>query len=119
MPRSLKTLTGERPRCQYCDKPLRPATSTLELSGHLDEPPEEKRVAAGIRYSPHRIFRFQHGTNINGQPITKMSFWRGTYEGYGTGKDGTRLFCSQPCGVLFGIASWNAGMRIKDRKDAK
>ena len=32
MPRTLKALTGERPRCQYCDKPLRPATSTLELS---------------------------------------------------------------------------------------
>ena len=113
---TLKSLTGERPRCQYCDKPLRPATSTLEFSGHLKEAPNDQKVAAELRYARDRIFRFQHGTSITSQPITNLSFWCGTYEGYGTGKDGTRLFCSQPCGLMFGVACWNAGMSIERDK---
>ena len=51
-----------------------------------------------------------------GRRITKLAFWRGTYHGYGTGQCGTRLFCSYPCGLHFGVACWNANMRIKRDK---
>jgi hypothetical protein len=33
-----------------------------------------------------------------------------------SGDDGTRLFCSYPCGLAFGVACWNANMRIKREK---
>jgi hypothetical protein len=36
MPRTLKAITGEWLRCQRCAKPLRPDTSTVELSGQLE-----------------------------------------------------------------------------------
>jgi hypothetical protein len=35
MPRSLKAVTGERPRSQYSDKPLRPDTDTIEVRSEI------------------------------------------------------------------------------------
>jgi len=113
MPRTLKAITGERHRCQSCAKPLRPDTSAVELSGHLEEAPNESTFAAEHRYRRDRVFRLSHRTSYMARPITILSFWRGTYYGYGTGQDGTRLFCSYPCGLHFGVACWNAGMRIR------
>ena len=68
-------------------------------------------------YRRDRVFRLTHRTGHAGRAITGRSFWRGTYNGYGTGNDGTRLFCSYPCGLHFGVACFNAGMRIKERKE--
>jgi hypothetical protein len=49
-----------------------------------------------------------------GELLTRLSFWRGSYDGYGWSGDGRPpLFCSQGCGVSFGVACWHAGMRIK------
>jgi len=47
MPRTLKAIAGERPRCQFCDKPLRPDTSTVELAGHLQEAPWDRDCEGG------------------------------------------------------------------------
>jgi len=132
MPRTLKEITGERPRCQFCDKPLRPYTDTVEVFGNLDEAPDEEALPSldsrylSLRegkylvkrgYRRDRVFRLTHRTDHSGRPITGLSFWRGTYHGYATGQDGTRLFCSHPCGLQFGVACRNAGMRIKERKE--
>jgi hypothetical protein len=116
MPKNLKSVTGERPRCQYCDKELVPDSSSVELIGHLSEAPAAAGYLAEYGYHPDRVFRLKHRQNYSGDPITSISFWRGTYLAYGKGKDGTPLFCSQPCGWQFGVACWNAGMRIPKRK---
>jgi hypothetical protein len=116
MPKTLKSVTGERPRCQYCDKELVPDTSTVELTGHLSEAPAAESFAHYHCYHPDRVFKLKHRQNYSGEPVTSMSFWRGTYFGYGKAKDGTPLFCSQPCGWHFGVACWNAGMRIHEDK---
>ena len=128
MPNPLKSVTGERPRCQFCDKPLRPNTDTVEVYGHLDEAPDQETLPSLdspylslqdmkdlVRrgYRRDRVFRLTHRTAYSRRAVTGLSFWRGTYEGPGTGQDGTRLFCSYPCGLAFGVACWNAGMRIR------
>lgn len=112
MPRTLKSVTGRGPRCQYCDKELVPDTSTVELAGHLAEAPAQATFAPYHCYQPDRVFKLKHRTNYSGEPVTSVSYWRGTFVGYGRAKDGTLLFCSQPCGWHFGVACWNAGMRI-------
>ena len=133
MPRTLKAITGERPRCAV-SAPSRSGrgTDTVEVFGDLDEAPEEETLPSldspylSLRegqylvergYRRDRVFRLTHRTDHAGRPITGLSFWCGTYHGYGTGQDGTRLFCSCPCGAWFGVACWNAGMRIKERKE--
>jgi hypothetical protein len=108
MPRTLKAITGERPRCQYCDKPLRPTTDTIEVFGHLDEAPDQETLPSldsshlSLREGKYlverghrrdRVFRLTHRTGCVGRSITGLSFWRDTYHGYGMGQDGTRLFC--------------------------
>ena len=49
MHRTLKAITGGRPRCEYCDKPLRPWTDTVEVFGHLDEALEEETLPLWTR----------------------------------------------------------------------
>ncbi len=112
MPKTLKSVTGKRPRCQHCDKELVPETSTVELAGHLAEAPAQASFAPYHCYHPDRVFKLKHRTNYSGEPVTSISYLRGTYIGYGRAKDGTLLFCSQTCGWHFGVACWNAGMRI-------
>ena len=130
-PRSLKAITGDRARCQYCNKPLKPHTSMLELAGHLDGPPDAEDVAQAAPmpnsfwtperalkngYAPELVFRLRH-EEWNKQPFTLLKFWTRRYEGYGFVFDGpmrTTLFCGYMCGVHFGVACWKAGMRIKD-----
>jgi hypothetical protein len=131
-PRSLKQITGDRARCQYCNKPLKPQTSLLELAGHLDGPPdaqEQARVAPMPNsfwtperalkngYAPELVFRLRH-EEWNKQPFTLLKFWTRRYEGYGFVFDGplrTSLFCGYMCAVHFGVACWKAGMRIKEK----
>jgi hypothetical protein len=42
--KTLKQITGDRLRCQYCKMPLRPQTLLLELPGHLDGPPDAEEL---------------------------------------------------------------------------
>ena len=129
-PKSLKQITGERARCQYCNKPLKPQTSLLELAGHLDRPPDAEDVAQAAPmpnsvwtperalkngYAPELVFRLRHD-EWNKQPFTLLKFWTRRYESYGFLFDGptrSTLFCGYMCGVHFGLACWKAGMRIK------
>lgn len=132
---TLMQMTGERPRCQYCDEPLKPYTSWFMMPGHLTKPPtfEEIQVVVNeIRkrgftpcllptnedcYQPEWVYRLTHSKSIyNSQPETRVSYWTGRYEGYGWSKDNIRMFCGTNCAVQFATSCHNAGMRIK-RKD--
>ncbi len=60
MPRKLpplKQLTHDRPRCQFCEKPLKPDTATVKLTGHLAEAPAEVSFTVEQGYDRKRIFR--------------------------------------------------------------
>ncbi len=67
-------------------------------------------------YSEKRVFRMEHRQKYLGETVNRLTFWRGTYGGYGIGLGGSRLFCSLLCGLAFGVASSNAGMRIRRDK---
>jgi hypothetical protein len=115
--------------CQFCAKPLKPRTWYVEVLGHIGQalgadslaqaeqgrhpdPIASEAVNAG--YDASRVFRIEHRLSWNEEPSTKLSFWCGTYDGFGWRGNGMApLFCSQPCGVHFGVACWHAGMRIK------
>ncbi len=128
----LTKITGERPGCQNCHKPLTPRTWWLELVGHLSQPPSAGElvvrvepdsgypgIAAAIRggYEAERVYRIEHLVNWKDEPQTKLSFWCGTYDGRGWRGDGMPpLFCSQSCGLSFGVACWHADMRISEKK---
>jgi hypothetical protein len=127
---TLMQITGDRPLCQYCNKPLKPQTSQLELAGHLDGPPDAQDLAQTAPmpnsfwtpelalkngYAPELVFRLRHEV-WNAQPFTLVKFWTRKYEGYGfvfDGRDRVTLFCSYMCGAHFGVACWKAGMRMK------
>jgi hypothetical protein len=94
--RTLKAVTGERPRCQCCDKPLRPDTSTVELPGHLAEAPAEATFLAEHAFEREHVFRLQHRTTYRGDLITILSFWRGTYGGCPKSRTSPRR-SSTPC----------------------
>jgi hypothetical protein len=128
--KTLKQITGDRLLCQYCNKPLKPQTSLLELAGHLDGPrdvPELAHIAPMPNsfwtperalkngYEPELIFRLRH-EHWNEQPFTLIKFWTRKYEDYGfafDAPDRVTLFCSYMCGVHFGLACGKAGMRMK------
>jgi hypothetical protein len=125
----LSKVTGERPVCQFCAKPLKPRTWYVEVLGHIGQalgadalaqaeqgrhPYPQTSDAINAGYDASRVFRIEHRLSWNEEPSSKLSFWCGTYDGYGWRGDGMPpLFCSQPCGVHFGVACWNAGMRMK------
>jgi hypothetical protein len=129
--RSIKQITGDRPCCQYCNKPLKPHTSLLELAGHLDGPPDAEDLAQTAPmpnsfwtperalkngYAPELVFRLRHD-EWNRQPFTLVKFWTRKYDGYGfvfEGPTRTTLFCGYMCGVHFSVACWKAGMRMKE-----
>jgi hypothetical protein len=131
MPR-LKTLmqmTGERPRCQFCDKPLKPATRSMWLKGHVDVPPDLERLteddmalggkledARRTGYRPELVYKLKHLDTDPKYAKTEVSYWAQACDGWGQGKDGTRLFCSFQCGVYFAEACWNSDMRINRDK---
>ena len=72
---TLKQITGERPRCQYCGTELRPVTCTVEVAGHICTPPTADELiqvpqpkpsypstedAVQRGYQPDRVFRLTH-----------------------------------------------------------
>lgn len=137
---TLQDITGERPTCQCCHKPLKPFTSFFWLAGEFQRPPtleEIQRVRDDImsrgsstvllpnpskdQYLPGRVFRVKtKASNLReGEKETKVSYWMGFYEGYGLGKDGLRLFCSTNCAVRFAAACYDAGMRIVRKEGEK
>ena len=59
MPKTLKSVTGKRPHCQYCDKELVPDTSTVELTGHLAEAPAPVGFLRPVRLSPRPCVQVQ------------------------------------------------------------
>jgi hypothetical protein len=128
--RPLAEVTCERPRCQYCDKALRPWTTAIEVVGRLDSPPKRDPLvsleptvqflyksfavwASEVGYEANRVFRLEHITDHRGRPDTRIWFWKGYYHRYGRGHDGTVLFCSRFCSGVFAVIAWNAGMRIR------
>jgi hypothetical protein len=64
-----------------------------------------------LGYDPARVFKRKPPSQYLHD--TEFSFWTGEYEGWGRGKDGTRLFCTFRCGVYCAEACWNAGMPMK------
>ena len=73
-------------------------------------------VKAG--YDRSLVYRIKHKQFL-GADATWLWFFTGKYHGYGYAWDEfnnrTTLFCSYMCGVHFGVACWNAGMRIKEK----
>ncbi len=129
----LSNITGARPACQFCGKSLTPRTWYVEVVGHIGHAPEanvlmqlgqgqmpypEAKDAINRGYTPARVYRIDHRVLWDNDLRTRLSFWLGTYDGYGWGGEGKPpLFCSQPCGVHFGVACWHSGMRMKDKKN--
>jgi hypothetical protein len=131
---TLSQVTGERPTCQRCKKPLSPRTSWFELPGRVDHVPTAAEVRAIYEddptgwawlagdalksgYEPARAYRVWLFADFDGRPRTKVSYWRGTYDGVGHGKGRPApLFCSPPCGVDFARLCWEADMRIVPRE---
>ncbi len=124
---TLRQITGERPRCQYCGKDLKPTTSEVEVMGHIATAPTSEELltmptpqpswplpqdAIERGYRPDLVFRMRHRTTWKDEPSTKIGFWTGLYEGIGY-SDTPRLFCNNFCGSRFGMAAWVAGFRMK------
>jgi hypothetical protein len=124
---TLRQITGERPRCQYCGKDLTPTTSEVEVMGHITTAPmcdellkmatpqpswplPQDAIERG--YRPDRVFRLRHRTTWKNEPSTKIGFWTGRYEGIGY-IDMPKLFCNNFCGSRFGMAAWVVGYRMK------
>ena len=131
---TLAQLTGERPRCQYCGKDVKPRNERVEVLGHLAVPPslEELRTMqqpepsypsidlaaqAGLR-TEVRV-PLCAGTSVfqSQKAYTAIHFWTGTYDAWGH-QDARWLFCCMECGLSFGIAAYRAGYRMKGRTDA-
>ena len=129
---TLRQITGERPRCQYCNKELRPVTEYVEVGGHItsvptvDElrqilqprptyPSTQEAIARGYQTAP--VFRMQQKADWKNEPYTKLHFWTGKFAGCGY-TDTPKVFCNNDCGRLFGLAAWRAGYRMKGRSDA-
>jgi len=121
----LTKVTGERPKCQNCKKPLKARTFWVEIAGHISQAPSSGELAVRKQppsawpdaseaikagYDAARVYRIEHLETWKKESSTKLYFWRGYYEGYGT----PPLFCSLTCGVAFAVACWHAGMRIKE-----
>jgi len=130
----LQKVTGARPTCYCCRKPLRPRTWRFEVPGRIEQAPEvdalaefeqgtfsyEVKSAIKWGYHPSRVYRIAHRDYTLGKgerTCTELRFWLGTYDGYGYSEDeGHPLFCSHPCIVRFAVACWRAGMRMVDQK---
>jgi len=128
---TLKQITGERPRCQFCGKDLKPETCSIELKDHITEPPETEELlrmpqprpsypstqdAVQRGYCAEFVFRMTHRADWKNEAFTILRFWTGKFDGHGY-TDTPQLFCNQECGLLFGLAAWRAGYRMKGRSD--
>jgi hypothetical protein len=132
MQRTLKAITGERPRCQYCGKAVQPRTRQVLVLGHLTQvptieglrtlaqpQPHYPSVEEAIKwgYDPTRVFRMTRKTDFRDELYTMIHFWDGTYDAWGH-VDARWLFCCMNCGLKFGLASWRAGYRMKGQSGA-
>ncbi len=122
--RTLQEVTGVRPACEYCHKPLKPATFYVYLPGHWDHAPTLEEVkqeapdAAGFigrigGYAPEAAFSLRHEESHDGKPRTRLKYWTGRYEHYGEDEKGVPLFCTLNCALWFASACHQAGMRMK------
>jgi hypothetical protein len=127
----LNQITGERPRCQRCDKPLTACTFRFRVAGHLDHTPTADEARAIVEakawpdhwgaemalkdgYDAGRAFRVWHLLDYESRPITEVHYWRGFYAGEGWGQDHPfPLFCNVRCALTFAALCWEVGMRIK------
>ena len=92
-----------RPRCRYCDKPLRLWVTSMEWP-RSSQPPTE--------YEGKRILKITRcKKSLYGMNNLTYMVWVGHYEGYGRAPDGVPYFCTQRCGVDFGRIAANAGYR--------
>ena len=123
----LKQIAGERPRCQYCGKELKPVSDTVEVTGHVSAPPSvdsllqmqqprtsypSTNIAVDRGYRPERVFRMTSKVDYTKTPYTRLHFWTGKDQGYGY-TDKPKPFCNSDCGRQFGLAAaWRAGYRI-------
>ena len=86
---TLKQITAERPRCQYCDTELKPVTRAVEVDGQVTEPPTVEELvqmaqpnptwplaslAVERGYLPERVFQIRHKTNHKTEPVTAIHF---------------------------------------------
>ena len=124
--RTLRQITGQRPRCQCCNDELVPRTTTAWFRGILTTPPvlqfltdDQMWMESGLQrlkdlnYMPDRVFRIVHSEgNIH---ETTMRYWTGFYKGVGRGNDGEKLFCSNHCAVRFASAAHREGTRAIHR----
>jgi hypothetical protein len=83
----LAKVTGERPKCQNCHKPLSPRTHSVEIVGHVGQAPSagelavleqphptypntDEAIKAG--YEAARVYRIEHLLSWNEEPSTKL-----------------------------------------------
>ena len=124
---TLKQVAGDRPRCQYCGKELKPVTDTVEVTSQINTPPPvdeliqmqqpklsypPTNIAVDRGYQPERVFRMTLKVDYTKTPYTRLHFWTGKDQVYGY-TDTPKLFCKNDCGRLFGLAAWRAGYRMK------
>jgi hypothetical protein len=79
----LAKVTGERPKCQNCHKPLSPRTHSVEIVGHVNQAPSagelavlkqphptypnaDEAIKAG--YEATRVYRIEHLLSWNDEP---------------------------------------------------
>jgi hypothetical protein len=118
---TLRQITGERPRCQYCDKELRPWTSAFTLYvavalpptlDEIDQAPPSKSIGTlsvlkenfKWGYRPERVFRIKHREtpyDVRHKWDTRFTYWTGRYDGY-VRADTHVLFCSLTHAAYFG-----------------
>jgi hypothetical protein len=48
----LTKVTGERPKCQNCKKPLKARTFSVEIIGHVNQPPSAGELAVLTQPDP-------------------------------------------------------------------
>lgn len=91
---------AERPRCGYCDKPLRPIITAEWVRVERPLGPVIELPATGRLVQTGGGFESKRGP----------SSWLGKYQSYGH-------FCTLRCADAFANAAYRAGYRITTTKD--
>ena len=83
----LTKITGERPRCQNCMKPLKARTFWVEIDGHVSQAPSAGELAVRKQpkvawpdaseaikagYEASRVYRIEHLQTWREEPSTKL-----------------------------------------------
>jgi hypothetical protein len=80
--------------------------------GQPEPPITHVKDAALYGYQRERVFRFRHGSTLDGRPCTEMRSWTGGYRGKGWLKGEGVLFCNDECATYFAVAAYRDGIRI-------